>query len=82
LSLITPPKVIGWTDFVRLFVIAEGYRTNRSSSWLLPSLAIPVNTLVMSPGGYRYSDYLKQGVPLCLIVLVVSVILLPLIFPF
>jgi di/tricarboxylate transporter len=52
-----------------------------AASFLSP-VAIPVNTLVMTPGGYRYSDYLKNGLPISLIVIIVSVALLPLIFPF
>ncbi len=42
----------------------------------------PANLLVMSPGGYRFTDYLKNGIPIALIALVVSLILLPLVFPF
>jgi hypothetical protein len=38
--------------------------------------------LVMSPGGYRFSDYFKQGLPLALIVLATSIPLLPILFPF
>lgn len=52
-----------------------------AASFLSP-VSIPVNTLVMTPGGYRYSDYVKQGLPLTLIVIVVSLLLLPLIFPY
>lgn len=42
----------------------------------------PANLLVMSPGGYRFTDYLKNGIPIALLTLVVSLLLLPLIFPF
>jgi di/tricarboxylate transporter len=52
-----------------------------AASFLSP-VAIPVNTLVMTPGGYRYSDFIKNGLPISLIVIIVSVLLLPLIFPF
>lgn len=52
-----------------------------AASFISP-VAIPVNTLVMSPGGYRYTDYIKAGLPISLIVLVVSVVLLPLLFPY
>jgi di/tricarboxylate transporter len=52
-----------------------------AASFLSP-VAIPVNTLVMTPGGYRYSDYLKNGLPISIIVILVSVVLLPLIFPY
>ena len=42
----------------------------------------PANLLVMSPGGYRFNDYIKNGIPIALLAFVVSLILLPLVFPF
>jgi di/tricarboxylate transporter len=45
-------------------------------------VASPTNTLVMGAGGYRFGDYLKVGVPLMALMLVVSVVLLPVFFPF
>jgi di/tricarboxylate transporter len=48
----------------------------------LSPVAHPANVLVMSPGGYRFSDYFKQGLPIAVIVLLVSVPLLPFLFPF
>jgi di/tricarboxylate transporter len=39
------------------------------------------NTLVMAPGGYRFGDYARLGLPLSLIVLLVSVPLLLLVWP-
>ncbi|MBN1666250.1 MAG: SLC13 family permease [Anaerolineales bacterium] len=44
-------------------------------------VASPVNTLVMGAGNYRFSDYLKVGVPLILITLIISVLVLPLLWP-
>jgi di/tricarboxylate transporter len=41
----------------------------------------PVNTLVMGAGEYRFSDYLKVGGPLILVILIVSVLVLPIIWP-
>lgn len=41
----------------------------------------PVNTLVMGAGDYRFSDYLKVGGPLILVTMVVSLLLLPLLWP-
>lgn len=49
---------------------------------LLSPVAHPANVLVMSPGGYRFSDYLKQGFPIVIIVLLISIPLLPVLFPF
>ena len=39
------------------------------------------NTLVMGPGGYRFGDYWKLGLPLSLIVVVVGVPLIALVWP-
>ena len=45
-------------------------------------VASPVNTLVMGSGSYRFVDYLKIGVPQILIVMVISILLLPTLWPF
>jgi di/tricarboxylate transporter len=45
-------------------------------------VASPVNTLVMGAGNYRFSDYLKIGTPLILITMIVSVLVIPLLWPF
>ena len=41
----------------------------------------PANILVMGPGGYRFTDYLKLGLPLTLIVFVTVMVLLPIFWP-
>jgi di/tricarboxylate transporter len=45
-------------------------------------VASPVNTLVLGPGGYRFGDFFKVGVLLQLIILVLTLILVPRLFPF
>jgi di/tricarboxylate transporter len=40
------------------------------------------NTLVMGPGGYRFGDYWRLGLPLSLMVVVVGVPLIALVWPF
>jgi len=45
-------------------------------------VASPVNTLVMGAGNYRFSDYIKIGTPLLLIGLAVTMLVLPLLWPF
>lgn len=45
-------------------------------------VAVPANVLVMSPGGYRYSDYIRHGLPISLTVLAVSLLLLPILYPY
>lgn len=44
-------------------------------------MASPVNTLI-GPGGYRFMDFVKLGVPLQLLARVISLICVPLLFPF
>lgn len=39
------------------------------------------NTIILGPGGFRFGDYWKLGLPLELLVLVVALILLPLVWP-
>ncbi|MGB2131516.1 MAG: SLC13 family permease, partial [Marinobacterium sp.] len=45
-------------------------------------IASPVNTLVVTPGNYRFSDFARVGIPLQLIALVLTLLLTPLLFPF
>lgn len=52
-----------------------------ASAFLSP-VSHPANVLVMSPGSYRATDYFKQGLPLSIIVLLISLVILPLLFPF
>jgi di/tricarboxylate transporter len=40
------------------------------------------NTLILGPGGYRFADFWKVGLPIDAIVLAVAVPLLPIVFPF
>ncbi len=44
-------------------------------------VASPVNTLVMAAGNYRFKDFARVGIPLILISLVITVLLLPLLWP-
>lgn len=45
-------------------------------------VASPVNTLVMGAGNYRFSDYVKVGIPMVLISALVAIIVLPWLWPF
>ena len=49
-----------------------------SNSFLLPTHQ--VNAFLMSPGGYRNADYLKAGIPLTFIFMVIAVVIIYLIF--
>lgn len=52
-----------------------------SAAFMTP-VSSPVNTLVLGPGNYRFSDFVKLGVPFTVIVMVVSVVMVPMLFPF
>lgn len=45
-------------------------------------IASPVNTLVITPGNYRFIDFVKVGVPLQMLALLATLVFTPLIFPF
>ena len=45
-------------------------------------IGMPANTMVVGAGGYKFMDYVKSGLPLIFIALVVSMIVLPIAFPF
>lgn len=52
-----------------------------AASFLTP-VATPANTMVLEPGGYRFGDYWKLGLPLLLLFLLVAVFYVPLVWPF
>jgi len=51
-----------------------------SASFTSP-ISHPANILVMGPGGYRFVDYLKVGVPLTIVVFITVMVLLPVLWP-
>jgi di/tricarboxylate transporter len=60
-----------------LFAVAVG-----ASMCFASPFSTPPNALVMSAGRYKFTDYLKIGLPLQVMYAVVMVIVLPLLFPF
>ena len=42
----------------------------------------PPNTLVLGPGGYHFKDYIIAGTPLIIVCLIVSLIVIPIVWPF
>jgi di/tricarboxylate transporter len=60
------------------FIIAVCF--GASACYATP-IGYQTNLLVYGPGGYRFSDYLKLGIPLNLIVLVLGTFLIPVIWP-
>jgi di/tricarboxylate transporter len=82
-AVILTPIVIGLAAQIgvdpRPFVVAVMF--GASASFATP-IGYQTNTLVYGPGGYRFSDFLRIGVPLNLVMMVAISILIPLFFPF
>jgi len=51
-----------------------------SSAYLTP-MASPVVSLVVEPGGYGFTDFLRAGLPLSIATLLITVLLVPILFP-
>ncbi len=51
-----------------------------SMAFLTP-LGHPVNVLVMGPGGYRFADYRRVGLPMAVVLAIVVMVVLPLVLP-
>lgn len=52
-----------------------------SAAYVTP-VASPVNTLVLGPGGYRFIDFVRVGLPLSVLNMILVLIVVPLVFPF
>jgi di/tricarboxylate transporter len=63
----------------RPFIIAVCFG---ASACFATPIGYQTNLLVYGPGGYRFSDYLKLGMPLNLLVLIMGSLFIPLIWPF
>lgn len=42
----------------------------------------PPNTLVLGPGQYKFMDYVKAGVPMIVVCFIVSILIIPMVWPF
>ncbi len=63
----------------RPFIMAM---TLAASASLMTPIGYQTNLLVFGPGGYRYSDFLRVGLPLNLTLIGVAIILVPIFWPF
>lgn len=63
------------------YTLMMGVAMSASASFASP-VSHPANVLVMGPGGYRFGDYVRVGLPLTLVTLLVVVLLTPLLWPF
>lgn len=51
-----------------------------SAAFMTP-ISSPVNTMVLVPAGYKFVDFVKVGVPFTVLVMLVSVFVIPILFP-
>jgi di/tricarboxylate transporter len=67
---------LGYEPYTAMMAIAMA----ASASFTSP-ISHPANILVMGPGGYRFVDYLKLGLPLTALIFVLTMLLLPAFWP-
>ncbi|PVA12085.1 dATP pyrophosphohydrolase [Pelagivirga sediminicola] len=81
-AVVMSPIAIGLADVMgvdpRPLVVAVMFAA--SASFATP-IGYQTNTLVYGPGGYRFTDFLRVGVPLNLSIALLSSALIPLIWP-
>lgn len=70
-------KTLGASPYPFAMIVALA----ASAAYMTP-VSSPVNTLVVEPGNYTFFDFVKIGVPLTAIVMVIAVVLVPFFFPF
>ena len=63
------------------YPLLMGVAVAASNAFLTP-IATTTNLMVFTPGGYRFTDYFKVGAPLTLLFLLVTLLLVPRLWPF
>ncbi|MGD9648269.1 MAG: SLC13 family permease, partial [Pirellulales bacterium] len=53
-----------------------------ASAGFATPIGYQTNLMVYGPGGYRFSDYVRLGVPLDILICIVTIVLAPLVWPF
>jgi di/tricarboxylate transporter len=51
-----------------------------SAAFMTP-VSSPVNTLVVSPGNYRFGDFVRVGVPFTILVMITAIVMVPIFLP-
>lgn len=81
--LMMPLSVAGLiSGMMTLIATAPNLVVNAASAAFMTPVSSPVNTMVVGPGGYKFADFIKIGVPFTLIVMLVTVFIVPILFPF
>lgn len=74
---IAAAKQMGVSPYPFAMIVA----ISASAAFMTP-ISSPVNTLVLGPGGYKFGDFVRVGVPFTVLVMAVSVIMVPWLYPF
>src|SRR5690606_39054607 len=74
--VLTASAQLGFEPQTAMMAIAMAASASFSSP-----ISHPAHVLVMGPGGYKFSDYLKVGLPLTLVTFATAMLLLPLLWP-
>lgn len=74
--VLTAALTLGVEPEAMMMMVAAG----AASAFLTP-IASPTNTLVFEAGGYSWGDYAKVGLPLLILVMAVSILVAPLVWP-
>ena len=72
---IATASAVGYSPYPMLMTVAIA----ASTAFATP-VASPVNTLVLGPGQYKFIDFVKVGVPLQIIAMILTLLLMPLMF--
>lgn len=75
--VLTAALELGISPYPLLMAVA----VSASNAFMTP-IGTTTNLMVMTPGGYKFTDYLRVGAPLMVIFLVLTLLLVPLIWPF
>jgi di/tricarboxylate transporter len=67
---------LGYSSQSLAMIVALG-----ASTTFLSPVGHPANVLVMGPGGYKFADFIKVGLPLTILMLIVVLIMLPIAWP-
>ncbi len=74
---ITAAQTLGISPYPLAMTVAIA-----SSAAFATPFSSPINTLVLEPGHYRFADYVRLGLPLMAVVLVITLVIVPVFFPF
>lgn len=80
--LIVAPVAVAVADDLQVSPLAflMALTVSGAAAFLTP-VATPANTMVLEPGGYRFGDYWKLGLPLLGWFLLVAVVWVPIVWP-